>query len=73
MWRQSEETVRSFNCIDEFRTEDPSRFIDMVRNGLAALVKFSAYFIAFFFQLCGLSSTVIDASEAENGDRVNLS
>lgn len=47
VWRQSEETVRSFNCIDKVRTEDPNPFVDMVRNKLAAPFNFEIYFTGF--------------------------
>lgn len=48
MWRQCVETVKSFNCIDKVQTEYPNPFVDMVRNDLAALVKFCNLFYCLF-------------------------
>jgi hypothetical protein len=49
-WRQSEITVRSVNCIDKVRTEDPNPFADMVslKNKLAAFINFASFFCFSF-------------------------
>lgn len=55
MWRQSEETVRFLNCIDNFRTEVSNPFVDMVSlRNKSTFVNFALFYIAMrsFFNSC---------------------